>query len=183
MIHAVLVPLLVVSASYLGAFLLTEHLVMPVQRLILPDVSAWASLVFLPHGVRVLTAWLFGWWSILLLAPSALFTVFLLYGFSDISIWQGLSFVPGVLAAATAFALAAWVGRDLRFGVGKPAQWREVLAVGVLASLFNSAGTMLVRGEKPMVTLVCLLGDIIGLVACLALLMQAFRWARLWKGA
>ena len=46
--------------------------------------------------------------------------MFLLYGFSDISIWQGLSFVPGVLAAATAFALAAWVGRDLRFGVGKP---------------------------------------------------------------
>jgi hypothetical protein len=182
MVMSALPPFLAVSASYLVAFLLTDKLIMPVQRYFLPDVSAWASLMFLPHGVRVLTAWLYGWWSILLLAPASFLTMVLLYGLENLTVWHMLSTMPGVLSAAFAFALAARFGRDLRFGAGHPARWREVLAVGILASILNAAGTMLALGEQPLVTLVCLLGDIIGLITCMLILAQVFRFARLWRG-
>lgn len=178
-----ILPLLVISVGYVGAFVLTDVLVMPVQRAILPDLSAWASLMFLPHGVRVLTAWLYGWWSILLLAPASLLTLVLLYGTEGVTLWHLFSTMPSVLSAAIAFELAARFGRDLRFGTDRPARWREVLAVGILASVLNSAGTMLALGEQPLVTAVCLLGDIIGLVACMLVLAQGFRLARLFREA
>lgn len=182
MVMSALPPFLAVSASYLVAFILTDMLITPLQRYFLPDVSAWASLMFLPHGVRVLTAWLYGWWSILLLAPASLFTMVLLHGMENLTTWHLLSTMPGVLSAAFAFALAARFGRDLRFGAGKRAKWREVLVVGILASVLNSAGIMLALGEQPLVTLVCLLGDIIGLITCMLILAKMFRFSQLWRG-
>ena len=50
----------IVIVAYMLAHGLTAWLITPVQALLLPDVTAFASLVYLPHGVRVLATWLLG---------------------------------------------------------------------------------------------------------------------------
>ena len=56
------------SLAYIFGFLLTTHIVQPVQDWAL-GVEVFGSLLFFPHAVRVLTAWLYGWKSIFLLMP------------------------------------------------------------------------------------------------------------------
>jgi len=181
MFHAALAPFLVVSGSYLFAFSLTHLLVTPVQRFFLPDVTQWASLMFLPHGVRVLAAWLYGWWSILLLAPATLLTALLYYGRESITPELLVSSLASAVAAAAAFELVARTGPDLRYGAGRPARWREVLVVGILASVFNSGGTLLIMGSDPWVTGVRFLGDVAGLAVCMVIMAKVFRLQRAWR--
>ena len=47
-----------VAGAYILAHGLTALVVTPMQARLLPDVTMFASLVYLPHGVRVLSAWL-----------------------------------------------------------------------------------------------------------------------------
>ena len=54
------------SLAYIFGFLLTTHIVQPVQDWAL-GVEVFGSVLFFPHAVRVLTAWLYGWKSIFLL--------------------------------------------------------------------------------------------------------------------
>lgn len=47
-------------AIYMASYIVVAVVVSPVQEMILPDVIRFASLLFLPHGVRVLSASLLG---------------------------------------------------------------------------------------------------------------------------
>jgi hypothetical protein len=68
------VPTLMISGAYFLAFATTFAVVMPVQDAVLPAFGNYASLLFLPHGVRVIAAWMYGWRSLLFLAPGAVLT-------------------------------------------------------------------------------------------------------------
>lgn len=50
----------VLFAIYMASYIVVAVVVSPVQEMILPDVIRFASLLFLPHGVRVLSASLLG---------------------------------------------------------------------------------------------------------------------------
>ena len=52
---------LIVIAVYVLCHGLTTLLVTPIQNLFAPDITVFASLIYLPHGVRVLATWLLGW--------------------------------------------------------------------------------------------------------------------------
>ncbi len=51
------------SLAFIFGLLLTTHLVQPVQDWVL-GVEIFGSVLFFPHAVRVLTAWLYVWKSI-----------------------------------------------------------------------------------------------------------------------
>ena len=53
--------LLIVSIAYIVTFSLTFGFVFPLQQLLLSGISTQVSLLFLPHGVRVLTLYFYGW--------------------------------------------------------------------------------------------------------------------------
>ncbi len=75
-----LFPFIIITVIYSISFGLTIYWLLPVQQMFAPEMAAFASLLFLPHGVRVLSAWLLGWKSIVLIAPVALFTHWLIFG-------------------------------------------------------------------------------------------------------
>ena len=58
--------------GFLAAWLLVDAVVTPFQRDTL-GIQSWASLLYLPHGVRVLAAWFMGWRAVptLFLATAA----------------------------------------------------------------------------------------------------------------
>ncbi|MBE3637314.1 hypothetical protein ICN82_03745 [Mangrovicoccus sp. HB182678] len=173
--------------AYILCHGLTARLVTPLQAELFPGITAFASLLYLPHGVRVLSAWLLGGRAILPLAAGAflselLFTPPTLFAATDPVIL--VSILIGAAAAPAAFALMRLAGRPLAAGQERRVHWRWLLLAGMLASLLNSAGQGLVfadliqPGQAVAVALVYALGDLAGLVATTLVLMMIFRWMR-----
>ena len=67
------------SLAYIFGLLLTTHIVQPVQDWAL-GVEIFGSLLFFPHAVRVLTAWLYGWKSIFFLMPGVILGHYMILG-------------------------------------------------------------------------------------------------------
>jgi hypothetical protein len=173
-----LVPLGIVSLAYLGAFLLTFGLLMPVQRAVLPEFSHHASILFLPHGVRVLTAWLYGWRALLLLAPSSLLTHAYLYGTAGFSGGLFSAALLGIFCATFSFWFLAKIRMDYRFALARKISWREILLAGSLASVFNVVGSSYFYGFEIQSASAYFVGDLGGLLASMVILMLGFRWMR-----
>jgi hypothetical protein len=168
----------VVSLLYLLAFKLTE---------ILPGFLFWggtinetssAALVFLPHGVRVLVAWLYGYRSILLLAPASYLTHY--YRIELVSFDLALVIAPifGIICAAFTFDVCARLGFDVRLKSRFIANWRSVFLVGALSSVLNSLGTNFAHGNDFKTTTAYWFGDVCGLFVTMFLLMIAFKVMR-----
>lgn len=173
-----LMPLAVVSVAYLSAFAVTFGLLMPAQRLVLPDFANHASILFLPHGVRVLTAWLYGWRALLLLAPSALLTHAYLFGTEGFSTNYFFAALFGLFCATFTFWLFAKLGMNFRQGQARLASWREILLAGSFASIINVAGTSYFYGFEIQSASAYFVGDLGGLLAAMVVLMLCFRWLR-----
>lgn len=177
-LNGLLIPISVVSIAYITAFAITFGLFMPVQRMALPDLANEASIVFLPHGVRVLTAWLYGWRALLLLAPGALLTHAYLFGSSGF--WGGyfVAALFGLFCATFSFWLFSKLGMDFRLAQAKMASWREILLAGSFASVINVTGTWFFYGFNLRTASAYFFGDLCGLVAAMLILMIIFRQLR-----
>jgi hypothetical protein len=177
-----LYPVTIVTIAYVLAYLVTAQL---------PPVFVWglefsdeaaASLVFLPHGVRVLTAWLYGYWSLILLLPATLFTHYLRVGGEFSDAYAAIAPMSGVLCSAVAFDLAKRAGFDLSYRSSKPVNWRAIIIVGAMASVINSVGANFLFGNDTAAAVAYWVGDVLGLLAAMLALMLMFRVARKWRG-
>lgn len=136
----------------------------------------YASLIYLPHGLRVIAAWLYGWRSILYLTPGAY-----LVHVSRISdhpeLWtlgETLHPIFGIVCVAMTFEIVARLGADLRLRPEFRAPWRSVLQVGALASVINAIGTNLIVQNPADVMIGYLVGDILGMILLFLMAMILF---------
>jgi hypothetical protein len=167
-----------VSLAYISAFCVTFEVLMPVQNALFPDFSSRASLLFLPHGVRVLSAWLLGWRSVIALLPGVFAVFWWVAG-------EGV-FTPSRLAAmavaVTVPALAFHIARRLHFPVTPRSRltpcWPCIMGMGVVISVAGSLLTNLAFGSPMQDYIAYLIGDIFGLFFLMALLMYLFRALR-----
>lgn len=153
-------------------------MLVPIQSLFLPELENYAALIFLPHGVRVLTAWLYGWRSLLLLAPSALLTHSYLYGSYGFSIEYFFAALFGIFCATLSFWVLSKMGLEFRYSKSEVASWRQILIAGGVASLINVVGTSTFYGFDSMSSFAYFIGDLGGLLAMLVILMMWFRLRR-----
>lgn len=171
-------PFFIINSLYLMTFFVTMNGLLPLQSRFTPDFASYASLLFLPHGVRVLSAWLYGWRAIILVAPSALFTHFLNFGGDGFELDGLLGAFSGVTCAALTFWLLSLAGLDFRLSKQKTANWRDLMIAGSVASIFNTYG-MGIAFDHNLATLSgYLIGDITGLFACMFALMLIFKLER-----
>jgi hypothetical protein len=173
---------IVVSAAYLFAFVLSIYLILPFQTAYTPELAAYASLFFLPHGVRVLSAWLFGLKAIPLIAPAALLTHWLNFGADGFSISGILGVFSGVVCAVITFWGLAKLGMDFRLSADKRANWRDVVLAGSIASVINTFGMGWAFSHNTKTLAGYLVGDITGMFACMLSLMFAFKIVRELRG-
>lgn len=178
----------VVVVAYILAHGLTALLVTPLQLRLLPDVTAFASLMYLPHGVRVLSTWLLGRPAVIPLCLGAylsemIFTPVEISKASDPTIL--LSILVGAFSALLAFEIMRMFGRNLYAGRNHLVPWKWLLFVGILASLINSVGQSIVFSgdilpeDSFTVLATYAVGDLLGLVVTTLALMLVFRWIRL----
>ena len=179
---------LVIVVAYVLAHGLTAMLITPLQSRFIPEITAFASLVYLPHGVRVLSTWLAGRMALLPLFFGA-FLAELLFTPADASRVTDpvilVSLVVGASSAVLAFELFRLLGCNLYAGRKFRIHWKWLLLVGMLASVINSIGQSLVfagliLAERVFaVVMTYAIGDLIGLIVTTFVLMFFFRWIRL----
>jgi hypothetical protein len=183
---------LIVVAVYVLCHGVTALLVTPVQNLFASDIAVFASLIYLPHGVRVLATWLLGWKAFFPLSAGAvlselLFTPAQNFTFTEPVIFWSIA--VGAISAYVGFVIMEILGRNLYARPGRSMNWKWILVVGVIASVFNSMGQiivfsgLIVPDDLFAVLATYAIGDFVGLFVSMFVLMIVFRWIRMFADA
>ena len=175
---------LIVSVAYIVTFSLTFGFVFPLQQLLFSGISTQVGLLFLPHGVRVLTLYFYGWRGMFYLLPVSYLMILL----SVEQTGQDL-LAPVVSLVCCYFGIQAirLVFSDTISVSLKPQDWKLMVLGGVAASIFNALGLALLdHGQDSVVSnstrlfevLGYVTGDVLGLVICLLFMVYFFRMVR-----
>ena len=183
-----LIKTLVVSFLSCLMMLFVTELIVPVQSYFLPELTLFAALVFPVHGIRVISAWLFGWYSVIYLFVSNIFVVFLLsrneenlYGL--LSVQSVMAWVLVSVICIFTFDLLRVSGVDTKTAIGKINKdaWKLIVLVGFISSVFNSLGHNLIFTSNILpenslrLIFAFLIGDTTGTVVCLLMLIYMFK--------
>lgn len=177
----------VVVLAYVLSHGLTVSIVSPTQSHFLPNTTVFAALIYLPHGVRVLSAWAFGWKAFLPLYVASLISVWLLTPdaeFEFLSPHSLESHAVGSASGILAFELFRLAGHNLYSGCQEKISWKSLIGVGAVATAINSVGqTIIYSGligfeNLSKVLLMYAIGDLLGLIIAMVILMLVFRWIR-----
>lgn len=109
----------VVMLAHVFCHGVTSLLITPLQSHFLPEVTIFASFLYLPRGVRVLATWAYGWRSVPALLLGA--------GLSEVAFARARAFellsplflgtlLVGVCCALVSFEALRLLGRDMYLG-------------------------------------------------------------------
>ena len=134
----------ITTFAYFFAFLIQRYLIFPFEISVTSGNATFASFLFLPHAVRVLSAWLLGPKSLIAMIPVAIAVSLI----SDTVPHTGYEFLAHIIMPTFAACSAVMAFEFMRFckidaypkdtGV---ISWRTVLFGGVFASIINSLGS------------------------------------------
>jgi len=177
----------IVVVSYLASYLLVAKVISPIQVQYILNTEL-VSLLFLPHGVRVLTCVLYG----PRLGAFYLFSATLLTGF-----WVGmlgdynpltltLLYAVGALSVPIAFVFLQFIHEDTKIGLTKVNHntIKTIAYLALISSIINSIGHALVLDGfsafevQPRIILKFLTGDLLGalvLFLCLRLVLNRIK--------
>ena len=171
--------------AYLGLASVQQLVIMPIETMLVERNVALVSLLYLPHAVRVLGAWMYGPKSILALIPAAICEDFFARSGTG-QLTQADFIIPmvGALCAPVAFELMRVVRIDIYPKSTGVISWRSLVFAGLLSSIINSFfSTLFLEGRFPIedtfdVLTRFIIGDVMGLVIVLIVsvgLLKMFR--------
>ena len=136
----------VVSVGYISAYTITSGLVMPLQKIFAPQLPIVFSLLFLPHGIRVLAVYFLGWRGVLYLIPSSyLMWAISVYGSSiDLAILSPLASLSVVYVAVRMVKTFTQSRSTDAFGFS----WKECLVIAAISSVFNGIVLSILHGNS-----------------------------------
>ncbi len=182
-----------VSIITIFAMGFVTEIVLPLQGAIFPNLGTLAALIMPIHGIRVLCAWMFGWWSVIYLfvsniatalfywliasnAPHIEFTSERLMAWALVSVVAIISFSALTLTGLEITSIKEKINNKT---------WRQLILVAIISSVLNSlghtfifSGQFVVVGERNAI-LTYIIGDTLGTVVCFAVLIVLFRFVRL----
>jgi len=177
----------ITTLAYLVTFVIWRYLILPFEISLTNENAIFASFLFLPHAVRVLSAWLLGPKSLIAMIPAGI-AVSLIGGASPP---QGYELLLEVILATFAASSAVMAFEFMRFckidaypkdnGI---VSWRTVMFGGVLASIINSLGSTWLKSGYFDAALIIevitrfILGDVMGLIAGMLAIMSVARYMR-----
>ena len=182
-----------VSIITIFAMGFVTEIVLPLQGAIFPNLGTLAALIMPIHGIRVLCAWMYGWWSVIYLfvsniatalfywliasnAPHIEFTSERLMAYALVSVVAIISFRAVKLTGLEITSIKEKINNKT---------WRQLILVAIISSVLNSlghtfifSGQFVVVGERNAI-LTYIIGDTLGTVVCFAVLIVLFRFVRL----
>jgi len=168
---------LIVSIAFIVANSVTLGFVLPLQSLLLSGSQLEIGLLFLPHGVRIIAFYFYGWRAIFYMLPVSYLFMLLTNGIgANLNI---LSPVVSMIACYLGFVIgsALITGQKTQLSFR---MWKFFILVGAVSSLFNGITLSLLQHSDAQIisTLGYMIGDVAGLIASFIILMYAFRLAR-----
>ena len=169
--------------TYLGLLTVQYLVIMPIETMMVERNAALVSLLYLPHAVRVLGAWMVGPKSILALIPASICGYFFIMR-PDTGAFTPADFIIpiiGALCAPVAFELMRFVRIDVYPKSTGVISWRTLVFAGLLSSIVNSFfSTLFLEGQFPIedtfdVLTRFVIGDVMGLVIVLLLLISLLK--------
>ena len=169
---------------YVASHGITALCVAPLQSRVFGDATTFASLLYLPHGIRVLSIWLFRWTAVPGLILGAALSEWLFTDPTTLAeiapvLWP--SILVGALSAAVVFESLRQLGASAYAEGGQMMDGRTLFTVGMTSSLLNSIGQMIVfdgfvsPGNATGLMLLYAFGDMAGV--CVVL----FAWAWIYR--
>jgi len=171
---------------YLGLVTVHYQVIMPIEAMMVEHNVALVSLLYLPHAVRVLGAWMVGPKSILALIPASICGYFFIMR-PDTGAFTPADFIfpmIGALCAPVAFELMRFVRIDVYPKSTGVISWRTLVFAGLLSSIINSFfSTLFLEGRFPIedtfdVLTRFIIGDVMGLVVALLILVGLLKAVR-----
>ena len=175
------------TLAYLVTFVVWRYFILPMEISLTSENAIFASFLFLPHAIRVLSAWLLGPKSLIAMIPAGV-AVSLISGTSPP---QGYELLLEVILATFAASSAVMAFEFMRLckidaypkddGV---VSWRTVMFGGVLASIINSLGSTWLKSGYFDAALILevitrfVLGDVMGLLVGMLTIMLVTRYLR-----
>jgi hypothetical protein len=169
----------VILITFVLAYALVDFVVEPIQHQFLSGSVMAGSLLFIPHGIRVLAVWLCGVRAILpLIAAEFLGGIFLWQPDVGLDVLLGSSMVGGLCVYLT-FEVFRLAGIEMRPD-GKDfalTNWKSLILLASIASVFNSIGKQIFFGslapltDEVLILAMFWIGDTLGTFACLLLLI------------
>ena len=171
--------------AYLGLVAVQNLVIMPIETMLVERNVALVSLLYLPHAVRVLGAWMVGPKSILALIPASIIVYFVTRPDTGPST-QADIIIPmiGALCAPVAFELMRVFRIDVYPKSTGVISWRTLVFAGLFSSIINSFfSTLFLEGRFPIedtfdVLTRFVIGDVIGLVLVLLILVGLLKTSR-----
>ena len=166
------------SIAFIVASSLTLGFVIPVQGLLSQYAIPEIGLIFLPHGIRVIAFHYLGWKAVLHMMPAS----YLFWALSNTSGSEldVLSPIVSMVACYIGFLGATVIVHKEDIG-NKISTWKYFVIAGATSSVVNGVAlSWLQFGDTPFSALIgYVVGDTLGLIVCLVVLMYVFRLIRL----
>ena len=164
----------IITLAYLVTFVLWRYLILPFEISLTNENAIFASFLFLPHAVRVLSAWLLGPKSLIAMIPAGI-AVSLIGGSSPPQGYELLLELTLATFAASSAVMAFEFMRLCKIDAYPKdkgiVSWRTVLFGGILASIINSLGSTWLKSGYFDASLILevitrfVLGDVMGLMS------------------
>ena len=174
-----------VMLIHVGTFIIQVNFILPFEIDAVGHMGSLASVLFLPHAVRVLSVWLIGPKAFFALFPASLLISFLFLRHEYDTVTLLLITLWGSSSAVISFESLRFMNLNVYPKNTASISWRLLVLAGCLASFINSLGGTLLKSEglEPSEILELLtrylIGDIGGLLFCLVVLMLVLRYDRL----
>jgi len=166
-----------ISIAYIASYTLVVGFLSPLQSLIFPTFTTTISLLFLPHGIRILAAYYYGWKSFFLLLPSMYFMwIISVYG-SNVPLHpiqpliSGVSCVLGIMVISKKLTLN--FRADLKF----------ILLGGIFGSVLNGLFNSLAVNQSFFTSdaFYFIIGDVLGLIVLMLLFSHTVKFITSFK--
>ena len=170
--------------GYVSMFLVVQYSVYPMQGLFLPENSTFAALLFLPHGVRVVSIWVLRERAIIPLLAASLVIYRLFYWYAEPVYLNYLLVLTGTFCAYFAILFFDFGKIDLSIQNLSISHWRSLILLGFVASVFNAIGNSVILAaiidkETQLRTLIYyLVGDTLGVIGFLVIILISLRIGR-----
>jgi hypothetical protein len=122
---------------FILAFLLHKYLLSPIESFIFSEeITEHASLIYLPHAIRIIAYYVIGPIALLPIFLSQCFTN-LLFNEASLTETVNLSFIS-TSAIFLGFYLYGLIKKNNLFNIYVNVDWKKIIIVGFLVSIFNS---------------------------------------------
>ena len=122
---------------FILAFLFHKYLLSPIESFIFSEeITEHASLIYLPHAIRIIAYYVIGPIALLPIFLSQCFTN-LLFNEASLTETVNLSFIS-TSAIFLGFCLYGFIKKGNLFNINAIVDWKKIIIVGLLVSIFNS---------------------------------------------